>query len=323
LDEFDLIARYFSPLAGRSGLGLLDDAACITPPTGKDMVVSKDMLVAGIHFFPDDKPASLAFKALSVNISDLAAKGARPHSYLLGLSLPEDMDQIWIEQFADGLAEAQKYYNIELIGGDTTSTLGPITISVTAIGYVEQGGMVRRNGACIDDRIYVTGTLGDAALALLGIRGECKLYEDLLECYHRPVVNSVFGQGLCGRASASADVSDGLIADIHHICKASGVGAVVNASALPVSANAARIIKRDSKLAPLIWSGGDDYKIVFTASAENGCHLKRFAKQTGVKVTEIGKIVAGAGVDLVDFSGQQVQIGTEGFMHFSKGRRQS
>jgi len=316
IGEFDLIARYFAPLAGAAGLGLVDDAACLIPPDGKDLIISKDMLVAGVHFFADDLSRSLAFKALSVNISDLAAKGASPYAYFLGLSIPVGTSEKWFEDFAAGLADAQAHYGIELAGGDTTSTGGPITISITAIGHVAHSAMVRRNGAAVADRIYVTGTLGDAAFGLCGLRGECAKHDDLLERYHRPVARHQFGQGLSGLASASADVSDGLVADLGHICRASGVGALLKEAAFPLSPNVERLIRENQSLSPLVWSGGDDYEIVFTAPYEGEETLMEFAKTVGVRVTEIGEIVASSEIELVDSSGKLVQIKSRGFTHF-------
>ena len=314
--EFDLIARYFAPLAGPSGLGLLDDAACIRPLAGKDLIISKDMLVEDIHFLPNSDPVDLAFKALSVNISDLAAKGATSSEYFLGLALPRETPADWFEGFSRGLAEAQAHYGVQLAGGDTTSTSGGIVISVTALGYVDEGHMITRAGAKAGDRVYVTGILGSAALGLRCLQGHDEYDEILVNSYLRPVPHHEFGRGLVGLATAAADVSDGFLADLGHICAASGVGATILQDRLPLSTAAMTAVEADPALMPLIWSGGDDYEIVFTASAAKVKQLEALSAETGTCFTDVGVVKGGSAVELIDSFGKLVHLGITGFQHF-------
>jgi len=316
LEEFDLIERYFAPLAGEAGLGLLDDAACFAAPTGKDLVITKDLLVAGTHFFPDDKPADVALKALTVNISDLAAKGATPVFYMLGLSLPKNILASWLEAFSEGLKSAQELYAVELIGGDTTSTQGPVTLSITAIGYVESGQMIKRSGARQGDKVFVSGSLGGAALALAAIKGDIKVPDIPLDRYYRPLARHELGAALCGVATAAADISDGLLADLGHICKASSVPARIFEAHLPLSEDSFELVKADPSLWPLIWSGGDDYELVFTVPIDKVSDVEEIARAVGISVTCIGDIGLGTAVELVDSEGKLVQASKSGYQHF-------
>ena len=314
--EFDLIARYFAPLAGPSGLGLLDDAACIRPPAGKDLIISKDMLVEDVHFLPNSDPVDLAFKALSVNISDLAAKGAKPTEYFVGLAIPKETPTAWFEGFAKGLGEAQARYGVQLAGGDTTSTKSGIVISVTALGYVGEGQMITRAGAVPGDRVYVTGSLGRAALGLRCLQGLAAHDEVLVNSYLRPVPHHDFGQGLVGLATASADISDGFIADMGHICVASAVGATIQQDRLPLCSAATNATLANPALMPLIWSGGDDYEIIFTVSTAKQGQLEALAAKTGTCFTDVGVINAEIGVELIDSLGELVHPGKAGYQHF-------
>jgi len=317
LTEFDLISRYFSPLAGKAGLGLLDDAACVQPQSGTDLIISKDMLVSGRHFFSDDAPENIGFKALSANVSDLAAKGAKPQCYLLGLSLsPAVTNHEWLSAFAGGLAEAQKHYGIELVGGDTTATDGPLTISITAFGGVKSGQMLKRSGAQVGDDIYVSGTIGDASLALEAIESNKHNDDCFLERFHRPLARTELGQKLIGIATASVDVSDGLLADIGHICKASQVGAQVYQAEIPLSKAAEARVNKENSLWPRIWAGGDDYEIAFTAKPQDRLKIKAVAQNVGVLITRVGQIGTQKSVELVDCSGELVQVGQQGYQHF-------
>jgi len=316
LEEFELIARYFAPLSGEAGLGLLDDAACFSVPHGKDVVISKDMLVANVHFFATDVPGNIAFKALSANVSDIVAKGASPVYYLLGLSLPSDINHAWLADFSSGLAEAQNYYDIELAGGDTTSTKGPLTLSVTIFGYVESGQMIKRSGAMAGDDIYVSGTIGDAALGLKSTQGKCPSSEVFIQRFNRPLARASLGKRLIGAAHAAADISDGLLADIGHICKASSCGARLHVANIPLSEAARGCLSKDATLWPAIWAGGDDYEIVFTAPVTHRNLIKEISDSIDVSVTRIGTILKGSAVELVDLSGETVQIDQTGYKHF-------
>ncbi|MCJ9430402.1 thiamine-phosphate kinase [Kordiimonas marina] len=316
LGEFGLIDRYFAPLAGPEGLGLKDDAACLTPTAGTDLVISKDMLLEGVHFLGDDPADSLGHKALAVNLSDLAAKGAVPRHYFLGLALPKGTPADWCAAFAAGLKSLQETSGIVLQGGDTTASRSGIVISVTAVGEVPSGAIIRRSGAQVGDDVYVTGTLGDGALGLLSLQGKIAADEYLTDRYRRPTPRSALGVALRGLAHSAADISDGLIADLGHICEASGLGAQLEQALLPVSAQAQAAVAENPAVKPLIWSGGDDYELVFTAPPAMRAEIAARARAQGVAVTRIGQIEAKKGVRLVDPGGQLVQIGREGYQHF-------
>ena len=315
--EFEIIQHYFAPLASSVALGLKDDAACFTAPAGQDLIVSKDMLVSERHFFAEDAPEDIAYKALSVNVSDLAAKGATPHHYLLGLSLPKAYAQHrWLAGFAKGLAEAQERYGIKLVGGDTVSIDGPLCISITAIGYVAEGTMIKRSGAQPGNDIYVSGTLGDAALGLLAIKTGRGHSDRFIQRYHRPQAQLELGQRLVGIATAAADVSDGLLADVGHVCAASAVGARLLQSKVPLSDDAAAEIVNDAALWPLILSGGDDYELVFTTDQSDGNMVAKLSQDLNIQVTKIGSIIPSTAMELVDSTGKLVQVAAKGFEHF-------
>lgn len=314
--EFDIIAKYFMPLAGPEGLGLVDDAACLTPCAGRSLIVTKDMIIGSVHFLDDDPADSIAYKALAVNLSDLAAKGAEPKQYFLGLGLPADTDDVWLASFAAGLRRAQEESGITLAGGDTTSSPGHVCISVTAMGEVPAGKMLRRNGARAGDRVYVSGTLGDGAFGLKCLLGEVEQRDALVSRYRYPSARLALGAALLDVATASADVSDGLLADLGHICDASHLGAEVEEAKLPISDDVADLLKGKPELAPLVYSGGDDYEIVFTAPESADAKVRAAANQAGVKVTAIGRISDTAGIRLVDQSGELVQTARHGYQHF-------
>jgi thiamine-monophosphate kinase len=317
--EFELIETYFKPLAGPAGLGLADDAACLTPNPGKNLVITKDMLVEGVHFRTDDAPSSVARKALGVNLSDLAAKGATPLCYFLGLSLPKVRDNAWVAAFARGLQQMQQEYGLVLAGGDTTANPAQIAISITALGEVPAAMMIRRDGATVGDTVFVTGTLGDAALGLQCLEGRLAPDTHLIDRYLHPRPRVAFGERLVGRASACADVSDGLLADLGHICKASGCGARLEESRLPLSEAAATVVEADASRRPAVYSGGDDYELVFTAPSAAVPEIEAAARENGVPLAQIGTIEATPGVRLVDPAGKLVQTAATGFDHFSKG----
>lgn len=316
-DEFDLIARFFAPLAGPEGLGLKDDAALLRVPAGEELVLSKDVLVADTHFFADDDPSSIGFKAVSVNVSDLAAKGASPKYYLLGLSLPKTATLDWLEGFASGLKSAQDHYGIRLVGGDTTATNGPVTISITAVGVVPEGDMILRSGAKPGDAVMVTGALGDAAFALQALTGaDIEIEGACFERFYRPQARSDVGVQLRGIATAAADVSDGLLADMGHICMASGVGAKLYEDRLPVSIAVTNCLTKRPELKPLIWSGGDDYELLFTVPVEKIAAITNTLEDAGIRVSRIGDVVEGKTVELVDSSGKIRHADRKGYRHF-------
>lgn len=315
-DEFDLIARYFAPLAGAAGLGLSDDAACYTPEDGMDLVISKDLLVAGTHFFPHDCPEDVAFKAISVNVSDLAAKGATPVGYLLGLSLPKHTDTGWFQSFTHGLKAAQEQYGLALIGGDTTSGDGGLVVSVTILGSVPEGTMVRRAGAKQGDDIYVTGCIGDAALGLLAAENKIVQSETFKQRLLHPIARHNFAEVLRDHASASADISDGLLADLAHICDCSKSGAQINQRDIPLSDAARAVLVEGGDLWKTILGGGDDYELIFTAGPGKETMLRAAARHRGVLLTKIGKITGSSTIELVDLDGEIVQVEPVGYKHF-------
>ena len=316
LGEFELIAELFAPLAAPGAFGLTDDAAIISPPAGNDVVMTKDMMVSGVHFLPGDPPDLVARKLLRVNLSDLAAMGATPHGYALGLSLPAEIDDTWLRAFAAGLGADQSEFGIELLGGDTTSTPGPLTLSLTAFGFAPTGRLLRRSGAHPGDAVYVSGTFGDAALGLRALRGELGDPDGFLASRYRlPRPRLALGAALPGIASAGLDVSDGLVADLGHLCAASGTGAVIEAALVPLSAQARQAIDGAPALIEAALAGGDDYELVFSVPSGHVEALERLAINVGIAVTRIGAIVAGEGVRVIDRAGRDVTPRRPGFRH--------
>lgn len=317
--EFELIAKLFAPLSAKAAgaYGLTDDAATIQPRPGVELVVTADLLTAGVHFRADDPPELIAKKSLRVNFSDLAAKGAVPAGYLLSLAIPRDWTLPWMQSFADGLREDQETFSAALLGGDTTSTPGPLTIAITALGFVPSGAMIRRNGARLGDHVFVSGTIGDAGAGLAALNdGLADISADdretLVSRYQLPLPRLALGKALRGMATASLDVSDGLLADLGHIAETSGVRLVVDAGRIPLSA--ALKASRGSLLSAVVT--GDDYEIAFTAPAAMRGDVLRLAGQTGTPVTEIGRVEPGAGVVLLDSSGREIPVSRRGYRHF-------
>lgn len=322
-NEFDLIADYFAPLAadapGAYGLG--DDAATFAPSAGCELVLTVDAIVEGVHFLPSDPPADVARKLLRVSLSDLAAKGARPRGYLLTTAWTRDTSVEWIAAFARGLGEDQAEFGLSLWGGDTVSTPGPLSFSLTAIGEVASGCMIRRSGGQAGDDIYVTGTIGDGALGLKAALGEVDVSAEnitaLIARYRVPMPRVAFGQSLVGVARAALDVSDGLMADLAHLCVQSGVGARVDAASMPLSPAAAACLARSPALIETVLTGGDDYEIVFTARPEAAGTVDSLARASNLRVTRIGKLVdASLGISAVDVNGKALTLAQKGFRHF-------
>ncbi len=311
--EFSLIARHFRPLAGPGALDLKDDAALLTTPPGRDLVLTADAMVAGVHFLPDDPPDTIGRKLLRVNLSDLAAKGAVPLGYLMTVSAPSDTPEAWFAGFAAGLALDQAAYGVTLLGGDTTSTPGPISLSLTIIGHVAPGSAVLRSGARPGDEIWVTGTIGDGALGLRVALG--KLADSsgvLLDRYRLP--RPRVGLELAGIASAAMDVSDGLVQDLGHICTASVVGAEVHADRLPLSeaARAAGPAWLETCL-----TGGDDYELLLAVPPSRRDALSAAAARAGVPVTCIGGFHAGLPeVVVLSANGRPLALTRTGWSHF-------
>src|SRR5246127_4907798 len=273
LGEFERIRRFFAPLAGPGGLGLLDDAAIVDCSPGRRLVVTADAIVAGVHYLPEDPPELVARKLLRVNLSDLAAMGARPLHYLLTTALPAELGPEWLARFAEGLAEDQRRFGIGLLGGDSVSTSGPAVLSLTAIGEVAAGMEIRRSGAKPGDLAWVSGTIGDAFLGLSLLRGaypnlaiESRDY--LVRRFQVPEPRTELGPLLSGIAHAMIDVSDGVLADLGHICETSEAAAIVELDKLPLSPAARVIVDYDPTLRARLAAAGDDYELLFTAPAE-------------------------------------------------------
>ena len=312
--EFDLIARIRARVATRADvvLGIGDDAALLAPPPGRQLVVTADTLNDGVHFPRGSSPADVGWKALAVNLSDLASMGAEPAWCTLSLSLPQS-DPAWIEGFLDGFLDLAGQHGIALVGGDTTR--GPLSIAVTAMGLVEPGRALRRDGARVGDEVWVTGTLGDAAggLALLDREPAPALRARL----DRPTPRVDAGRALVGIATACVDVSDGLLADLGHVCARSHVAARIDVDALPASAALREAFGEADRIA-LQAGGGDDYELCFTAPADAGADIGAVSAQLGLRFTRIGRIVAGEGVHPVDAKSQPWSSPRRGYDHFAE-----
>ncbi|HEV2263258.1 MAG TPA: thiamine-phosphate kinase [Stellaceae bacterium] len=320
LGEFARIARFFAPLALPGGLKLRDDVALIAGRRDEQYVLKTDAIVEGVHFFADDPPADIARKLLRVNLSDLAAKGAIPVGYLLTMALPKSRDDRWLAAFSRGLAADRRKYRIGLFGGDSVATRGPTVLSLTAIGRVAQGRAILRDGARPGDVVYVSGTLGDAALGLAAIKGHLPgisraARRHLERRYRLPEPRLGLGRRLTGVARAAADVSDGLVADLGHVCTASGVGAIIETARLPLSAAARSVIARSPRRIRAALIHGDDYEIVFTAPPGAATRVAAAARAAGVRVTAVGHIVAGHGVRVLDARGRRLQLSHAGYRH--------
>ena len=322
--EFELIARYFAPLAaGQPGaLGLKDDAALIEVRPGCQLVVTADALVAGVHFFADDAPDLIARKMLRVNLSDLAAMGSTPVGYVMTLALPPAIDEPWLAAFVAGLAADQAAFEIGLLGGDTSTTPGPLTLSLTAFGEVRRGRELRRSGARPGDLVLVSGTIGDGALGLLVRHGGLAQLTaahraSLVDRYLLPQPRVALGSALAeeGLAHAAIDVSDGLVADLGHICAASGCTAAVDAADVPLSLAAAAALAAEPALRETILTGGDDYELLITAAPEAGARMNDIGSRLGVPLTRVGRIAHGAGVRVLDAAGRELSFARTGYRH--------
>lgn len=320
MDEFGLIAKYFAPIAAREpgALGLRDDAAVLSLSSGTRLVCTTDAMVAGVHFFADDPPGDIARKLVRVNLSDLAAMGARPRWLLLALALPRDTIEPWLAAFAEGLASDCTTFDVALVGGDTVATDGPLTLSLTALG---EGGAdtLTRSGAKAGDDIYVSGTIGDGALGLLALQGKLPDLDAgakaaLVARYRVATPRIALGQALCGIANACMDVSDGLLADLDHMCEASGVGARITAAAVPLSDAGRAAVAAEPALMATVMGGGDDYELLFTAPPMARAAVT--AASAGLAVTRIGVVTGAGGVDVADASALGISVKTTGFRHF-------
>jgi thiamine-monophosphate kinase len=320
--EFTLIERYFRPLATSEGaFGLIDDAALLSLQSRDDLVLTVDTVAAGVHFFPGDPPASIARKALRVNLSDLAAKGAKPVGYLLSLALPKGWTEKWVQGFSRALAKDQATFGITLLGGDTTRASGGLTITITAIGTVPKKAIVRRAGARVGDAIFVSGTVGDAALGLAIRRKKLKVAKKdeafLLDRYLHPQPRVELAPVLLDYATSAMDVSDGLVGDLAHICRASGVGATIEVSRLPLSDAGRAIVLKDRKKVVTVLTGGDDYEILATVEHRDIGRFVADAYAAGVPVAQIGWIGEGSAPPIVlGAKGRPLRLKEIGHTHF-------
>lgn len=323
--EDRLIARHFAPLAGHPGaLGLQDDCALYTPPAGWDLVLKADAIIGTVHFFPEDPPDLVARKALRVNLSDLAAKGADAAGFLLSLALPRSTSEDWIEAFAGGLKADAEEFSFPLLGGDTVASPGPIMVSVAAFGIVPAGRMVRRGGARQGDVIMVTGTIGDAALGLRLRRGDAlssdiadAAREHVIDRYLLPQPRNALAGALRAHAHGAMDVSDGLVGDLTKMCRASGVSAIIDAANIPLSSAARALQHGQPALIAAMLTGGDDYEVLFTLPDERVSVMRERAAKAGIAVTAIGRVIEGtAPPRFVGENGETLEFVQSSFSHF-------
>lgn len=319
LSEFEVIRRFFTYRAPGAVLGVGDDAAIVRARRGSDLIVSADMLVSGRHFFRDARPAQLGHKALAVNLSDMAAMGAVPRWATLSIALP-GIDARWLKAFMGGFMRLARRHRVDLVGGDTTR--GPLAICVQIIGEAPAGMALRRDGARAGDDVWVSGVIGDAALALAALKGRIRIPAGELrrieKKLHAPAPRVTLGAALRGVARSAIDVSDGLVADLRHICERSKVSAVVTLDRIPVSATMKRHLDRPAARAALL-AGGDDYELCFTASRSRRDAVARIARRLRITLTRIGRIVGARGkpaVIAVDAKGRPVRLRQAGFDHF-------
>lgn len=325
--EEDIVQSFLVPLAaGLAGAyGLTDDCAALTPPPGQDLVLKTDAIAAGVHFFPDDPPSAIGWKALAVNVSDLAAKGARPLAYLMSLSFPEAPTRAWMAAFAEGLGAAQAAFGCQLAGGDTDRRPGPLSVTIMIVGAVPAGRMVRRGAARAGDRLYVSGTLGDSALGLAlrldpGLAASLQLEladaAELIGRYVRPRPRLALASALRAHAAAAMDLSDGLVKDLGRMAKASSTGATVALARVPVSGAARRMLERDPARQNAVIAAGDDYEILAAVAPANAAAFEAAAAAAGVAVADIGEVTHGPGVIVLDARGQPLQLARTGWDHF-------
>jgi thiamine-monophosphate kinase len=326
--EEDLIRGYLAPLAAGcpGAFGLAEDCAVLTPQAGEDLVFTTDAIAEAVHFLADDAPDDIAWKALAVNVSDLVAKGAKPVGYLMSLAFPEAPTRAWMQAFAGGLAEAQQRFGLVLMGGDTDRRpAAPLSITIMAVGRVPSGRMLRRGGARPADRLYVTGSLGDAALGLQ-IRRQTRAAlawpltgverDFLARRYLRPEPRTGLCDILLGHAEAAMDISDGLAKDLDRLCRASVVSAEVHVERLPLSLPARTVLAACPEWVEAPLSGGDDYEILAVVARERTAAFEAAAQDAGIAVTQIGACGGGAGVTLRRSDGQTLQLTNTGYEHF-------
>lgn len=322
MGEFEVIRDIFAPLSsGFAGaFDLTDDAAVFSVSDGCELVVTKDAMVSGVHFLPDDTPSNIARKLLRTNLSDLAAMGAKPKCYLLALALTDSCDLEWLKDFAAGLSADQTQFQLSLIGGDTVKTSGPLTLSLTLMGEVPKGQALRRNGAKAGDFLCVTGTIGDGALGLRVARGDivctsAALSESLSARYFIPEPRVSVGMALREIATACLDVSDGLLADVGHLCAQSNLGAEIDQQAIPLSPAASELLAADPELWALVFGGGDDYELAFTIAPNHLSEIQHIERETGTPIYVIGQILRGDNVIVRGKEGREIEVKSKGWTH--------
>lgn len=330
IDSEEAIIGFLAPLAeGFPGaFGLKDDCALIAPPPGTELVATTDAVVAGVHVFADEDAGAIAWKALAVNISDLVAKGADPLAYLMTLALPEAPERAWLAAFAAGLAEAQKRFGCRLGGGDTDRTPGPLSVSITAFGTVPQGRFVPRASGRTGDLVYVSGTIGDAALGLalrgdpgLAVRWQLDADErsELLARYRMPVPPTALTRAVRDHARAAMDVSDGLVKDFDRMCRAAGVGGDLEAARVPLSLAARKVLDRGGATLAELVAGGEDYEVLAALAPERAGAFEQAAAEAGIRVTRIGILTdAASGVRVLDAQGRAMALAATGWDHFQR-----
>jgi thiamine-monophosphate kinase len=315
--EFDLIARHFARPAANAVLGVGDDCALLNVTNGMDLATSTDTMVSGTHFFPEVDPEHLGHKALAVNLSDMAAMGAMPYWAMLAITLP-NVDHAWLGAFTKGFFDLAEEFNVSLVGGDTTR--GPLSLTVTIMGEVPAGAALRRSGAKAGNDIWVSGQIGDAALAVAHRHGRLKLdeadYNEAVMKLYEPIPRVQLGQALRGLATAAIDISDGLLADLTHICRLSGVGATVELERIPLSAIGAKHVESDAGRTAIV-AGGDDYELCFTAHPNSRESIDDLQQMLGVPLRRIGQVRRGKGVSLLGPDGKAVKVDGRGYDHFS------
>ncbi len=315
LSEFSLIQRYFTRPTPGAILGVGDDAALLKVGDGMELAVSTDMLVSGTHFFPDADPLLLGHKTLAVNLSDLAAMGATPRWATLALSLPA-VEEAWLEQFSRGFFGLAERHGVELVGGDTTR--GALNLSVTIMGEVPKGMALRRDGASVGDDIWVSGTLGEAALALAHLQGRIALppevYATCAAHLHQPQPRVALGFALRGIANSAIDISDGLLADLGHILERSQLGAELDYATIPCSLSGGQ---KNDLVQQCVLAGGDDYELCFTTPVEHRAEIEKISAVLTLPLTRIGKIIAGKGCTVRAADGSTMQIREQGYDHFA------
>ncbi len=328
-EEFARIRRYFAPLVQLPGaFNLLDDAAALKIPQGQELIVTNDSVVASVHYRGDESGARVAQKLARRNLSDLAAMGADPLAYNLSFAIPRETADDWIESFAQGLMQDQEEFKWSLIGGDSLAVAQLAILGMTAFGIVPEGKAILRSGAKIEDDIYCSGTIGDGFLGLRVSRGKFPQLTSsarnfLIDRYELPQPRLKLGQSLRGMATAAVDISDGLAADLAHICRASKVGAIINSQLIPISLPATEILSLESSLFRDILSGGDDYELIFTAPPSMRDQITRLAEDMDLSLTRMGKIVEGMGVRVLDQKGQELSLAYKGYNHFGSSKFES